>query len=163
MRWLHRRQKKLGTDEAQDWSREPRDEGGERPRVLLEVSEPAEAWSYWRLLGRHGYDVSWCPGPTASSSCVLVEEGHCPLIEEADFVVTALKPDDAYARPVLEHLHDQDCMKPIIAVGNKARWRGFLDRFKVLDTVRVTRDLIPALNAADRPRRLLRSLLGSDR
>ena len=160
MRLLHRRVRKLGSDEAAGWPRltEPSEE---RLRVLLEVKDPAEAWSYWRLLGRHGYDVSWCSGPTASTSCALVEEGHCPLLEEADFVVTALKPDDPYARPVLEHLHDQDCMKPIIAVGNPSRWKGMLKNFKVLDPLKAWRELVPALQIADGPRRLLQRLLGA--
>jgi hypothetical protein len=90
-----------------------------------------------------------------------VEEGHCPLIEEADFVVTALKPDDPYARPVLEHLHDQDCMKPVIAVGTPSRWKGVFKYFKVLDSMRVRRELVPSLEIANGPRRLLRSLLTS--
>lgn len=159
---LHRRKSKLGIDEAADWPRFA--EGDEpRPRVLLEANDPAEADSYWKLLGRHGYDVSWCHGPTASSSCALVEDGHCPLIDEADFVVTALRPDDVHARPVLEHLHDQDCMKPIIAVGTPSRWKGVFKRFKVLDTFRVRRELVPALEMADGPRRMLRSLLESQR
>lgn len=147
-------------DEAAHWPRLANDDAP-RPRVLLEVSDPAEADSYWRLLGRHGYDVSWCSGPTASSSCVLLEDGQCRLLEEADFVVTALKPDDSYARPVLEHLRDQDCMKPIIAVGLRTRWSGFRERFKILDPVRIRRELVPALEAADGPRRLLRAFLGS--
>lgn len=162
MRLMHRRHRKLGIDEAAGWPRQSND-SGERLRVLLEVKEPAEAWSYWRLLGDHGYDVSWCPGPTETSSCALVEDGHCPLLEEADFVVTALKPEDPYDRPVLEHLHDQDCMKPIIAVGTPSRWRGILKNFKVLDPFRAWRELVPALEIADGPRRMFRSLLTSQR
>jgi hypothetical protein len=158
MRLRNRRHSRLGTDEAANWPRlTPADEP--RTRVLLEVKDPAEADSYWRFLGRHGYDVSWCPGPTATSTCVLVEEGHCPLVEQADVVLTALKPDDVHARPVLEQLHDQDCMKPVIAVGNRTRWNGLLARFKVLDPVRVRRQLLPALESADRSRRLLRALV----
>ncbi len=90
---------------------------------------------------------------------MLVEDGQCPLIEQADVVVTALKPDDAYAGPVLERLHDQDCMKPIIAVGNTKRWNGLSEQFKVLDPFRVRQDLPPAVEAAYRSRQLLRTLL----
>jgi hypothetical protein len=152
---LHRRERKLGIDEAAAWPRLS-EEDGERHRVLLEVKDPAEAWSYWQLLGRHGYDVSWCSGPTASSTCALVEDGHCPLLEEADFVVTALKPEDAYARPVLERLHDQDCTKPIIAVGTPSRWKGLFKYFRVIDAFRVRRELVPALEIANGPRRVQR-------
>jgi hypothetical protein len=158
MRILRQRQNRLGVDEAANWPRPSRDHKP-RPQILLEVKDPAEADSYWRFLGRHGYDVSWCPGPTASSSCVLVEDGHCPLIEQADVVVTALKPDDSYARPVLECLHDQDCMKPIIAVGNTNRWNGLFEWFKVMNPVNVRRQLLPAIQGALRSRRLLRALL----
>jgi hypothetical protein len=158
MRLRNRRHSRLGVDEAANWPGwTPDDE--QRTSVLLEVHDPAEADSYWRFLGRHGYDVSWCPGPTATSSCVLVEEGRCPLLDEADVVVTALKPDDPHARPVLEHLHDPDCMKPILAVGNRKRWTGLLGRFKVLDSVRVRRELLPALESAERSRELLRALV----
>lgn len=81
------------------------------------------------------------------------------MIEQADVVVTALKPDDAYAGPVLERLRDQDCMKPIIAVGNTKRWNGLTEQFKVLDPFRVRRELPRALEIANRSRRLLRALL----
>ncbi len=103
--------------------------------------------------------MSWCPGPTASSSCVLVDDGRCALIDQADVVVTALKPDDAYARPVLEHLRDQDCMKPIIAVGSTKRWNALFARFKVLDPFRVRRELPPAIQAAHHSRQVLRTLV----
>ena len=162
MQLVHRRVSKLGIDEAAGWPR-LKDASDERLRVLLEVKDPAEAWSYWRLLGNHGYDVSWCSGPTEAATCALVEDGHCPLLEEADFVVTALKPDDQFARPVLEHLHDQDCMKPIIAVGTPSRWRGILKNFKVLDPFKAWRELVPALEIADGPRRLFQGLLRSPR
>ncbi len=157
MRLRQRRQNRLGTDEAAAW---PRQTSGDepRPRVLVEVNDPAEADSYWHFLGRHGYDVSWCSGPTASSSCLLVEDGHCPLVEQADVVVTALKPNDAYARPVLERLDDQDCGTPVIAVGNTRRWNGLFGRFKFLDSFRVRRELLPALEVAIRSSRHLRAL-----
>ncbi len=159
MRLRHRSKRRLGVDEAAGWPR-PTSDVDARSRVLLEVSDPAEADSYWRLLGRHGYDVSWCSGPTASSSCVLLEEGHCPLLEQADFVVTALKPDDEYARPVLEHLRGQDCIKPIIAVGNRTRWNGLSERFTILDSFRVRQDLLPALEVAKGSRQRLRAFSG---
>jgi hypothetical protein len=155
---LHRRQSKLGVDQAAGWPRVTPD-GEPKLRVLVEASDPAEADAYWHFLGRHGYAVSWCPGPTASHSCTLVTDGRCTLVEEADVVVTALAPNDPYARPVLEHLHDQDCMKPMIAVGNKGRWNGLLDRFKLLDPFWVRRDLLPALQAAEESRGVLRTFL----
>jgi hypothetical protein len=50
-------------------------------------------------------------------------------------------------------------MKPIIAVGNKRRWNGLLARFKVLEPVRIRRELLPAFEEADHSRQLLRSLV----
>jgi hypothetical protein len=37
-------------------------------------------------------DTMWCPGPGDGhgSRCPLVEEGHCDLIEKADFVINDL-------------------------------------------------------------------------
>lgn len=147
MRLWHRRTRRLGTDMAADWDgaidgKEP------RQRVLLEVRDPAEAMSYWRLLGDNGYEVSWCPGPSAASSCVLVEEGHCPLVERADTIITALDPDDPYVRPVLEELPRCETAKRAIAVPPAAgakRWASLFASYKVLEPVMVRKELLPTL------------------
>jgi hypothetical protein len=124
----------------------------------LEVKDPAEAMSYWRFLDRHGYEMSWCPGPTQSSSCALVVDGHCPLLQRADAVLTALNPDDPYARPVLERLHDQRPVEPTIAVARPTRTKrrsALFEHFTMLDPFRVRRELLPALVAADvQPRKV---------
>ncbi len=147
MRLPRRRQRKLGIDEAATWPRRIED-GNPRPRVLLEARDPAEALSYWRLLDQHGYDMSWCQGPDESSSCVLVTDGQCPLVDEADFVLTTLQPADVYAEPVLERLNSQEHMKPTIAVSNVSRWSALFRRLKVLNPFEVRRELPLALAAA---------------
>lgn len=150
MRLWHRRPQRLGTDRAADWDGVS-DAKRSRPRVLVEVRDPAEAMSYWRLLGDNGYEVSWCPGPSAASSCVLVEEGHCPLVERADTVITALDPDDPLVRPVLEELPRCETAKRAIAVPPAAgakRWASLFASYKVLEPVMVTKDLLPILETA---------------
>ncbi len=151
MRLHHRRPHKLGTDQAAQWPRLA-DEKRPRHRILLEVVDPAEATSYWRFLGDLGYEISWCPGPSASSSCVLVTDGHCPLIERADIVVTTLDPEDTYNRPVLGRLHNRSPVKSTIAVPpvtSAKRASALFERFKVLDPLQVRRELPPALAVAE--------------
>jgi hypothetical protein len=117
----------------------------------LEVADPAEAVSYWRFLGDLGYEIMWCPGPSASSSCALVAEGYCPLVERADIVLTALKPDDDYARPVPEQFDDQNPVQPTIVVApvTSAKRRGALfERSTVLDPYQLRRELPSALALA---------------
>ena len=50
-----------------------------RRRVLVEASDVAQAYAYWRLLDNEGYEVSWCPGPRGPSPrrCPLVACGRC--------------------------------------------------------------------------------------
>jgi hypothetical protein len=81
-----------------------------------------------------------------------VAEGRCPLLEQADIVLTALDPDDPYAVPVLGHLGDECHAKPTIAVAPVAdakRWGARFERFKVLNPFRLREELLPALALAE--------------
>lgn len=88
----------------------PAQAGG--PRVLIENADRADLWAQARILREAGYEVAMCSGPTAGSGrapwfrrlplvragsapelgertvCPLVAEGHCPLVEGADVVVS---------------------------------------------------------------------------
>jgi hypothetical protein len=82
-----------------------------KPRVLIENPDRADLWAHADLLREAGYDVAMCGGPTAETErvpwfrrlfradpqpierqertlCPLVAEGHCPLVEGADVVVS---------------------------------------------------------------------------
>lgn len=98
----------LGRDHAAEWGPPHLDhESGEpdaRARVLVEVPDGAEASALWQALGKAGYAVSWCPGPERARgrSCPLVTRGICPLMDEADVVLSALGSPVEPWRAVLE-------------------------------------------------------------
>jgi len=110
----------LGSDRARSWDAspdtQPELDGGRHRRVLLEMSDPAEAWASSRLLRRAGYVVTWCPGPDGSprQPCPLVATGTCPLVEDADAIVSTLRLDEAPARQVLEALGQHRPTPPVI-------------------------------------------------
>ena len=81
------RRRELGRDHAARWR--PIGPGrGARRTVLVEAEDGAEAQVLWRHLQEAGYDVLWCPGPTAGRQpCPLVTRQACPLVEEADLIV----------------------------------------------------------------------------
>ena len=66
-----------------------------KARVLIENPDRADLWAHAELLRKAGYDVAMCAGPTDESAegqeravCPLVAQGHCPLVDEADVVVS---------------------------------------------------------------------------
>lgn len=106
---MARRPEKLGTDRARGWGLVANLPGwsSRRPsRVLIEVDDGAEAFARLRVLEAAGYHVSWCPGPDGHRGrrCPLVSEGSCPLVDDADVVVTALGLHHAATRDVLAAL-----------------------------------------------------------
>ncbi len=89
-----------------------------KPRVLIENPDRADLWAHADLLRKAGYDVAQCVGPTAEAEhrpwfrrlfwadpepavreertvCPLVAEGHCPLVEGADVVVSTTQLTDS--------------------------------------------------------------------
>ncbi len=101
-------QAELGRDRAAVWTtpRRSPDAGLKAPRarVLLEIPNGADAWTLWRLLAEAGYAAAWCPGPDRSRDrcCPLVTEGCCPLMDDADVVISALGPPVEPWRAVLK-------------------------------------------------------------
>ena len=84
-----------------------------RRRVLVENPDLADLWAHAEILREAGYDVATCTGPATGQSsvpmfqrgslavedaepmrvegrtlCPLVAEERCPLVEEADVVIT---------------------------------------------------------------------------
>ncbi len=93
----------LGKDFARGWKDTTRGGENDGPRVLFESPDGAEAHAAWKLLQRHGYRVTWCPGPHGgfSPECALSTTGHCTLVDEADVVVSALDLRDASSQEVV--------------------------------------------------------------
>jgi hypothetical protein len=89
-----------------------------RARVLIENPNRADLWAHANLLRDAGYDVAMCGGPAPEperlpwyrrlttagvpkaerrerTHCPLVAEGHCPLVEGADVVVSTTQLIDS--------------------------------------------------------------------
>ncbi|HXZ62034.1 MAG TPA: hypothetical protein VEG62_04770 [Acidimicrobiales bacterium] len=104
----------LGEDQARSWERDDR----ATPRVLIESADGAEAHAAWRLLQREGYRTMWCPGPRSGpgAQCVLSQSGQCPLVDEADVVVSALDVRDPACACVVRDLDAVAKDKPVVVV-----------------------------------------------
>lgn len=90
---LPRSPSRLGSDCASSWSGgAAREDGPNRPTVLVETEDGAEATALWRTLGRNGYRMQWCPGPGSKPNlrCPLADGGTCALVDQADVVLSHL-------------------------------------------------------------------------
>lgn len=88
--------------------------GHERPRVLVEI--PGGHWHGTGALHDLGIDVMACPGPGRQQSrCPLIEGRPCPLVEGADVVVFALRPEDPGAEELLA-AHEQTAQRRPLVV-----------------------------------------------
>jgi hypothetical protein len=119
-RSLFRRTRSPRSIHPEEW---PEQSG--KPRVLIENPDRADLWAHADLLRKEGYDVAMCGGPTAATArapwfrrlfrpdpqaaerqertlCPLVAEGHCPLVEGADVVVSTTRLTDS--REILARL-----------------------------------------------------------
>ena len=83
------------------------------------------------MLSRYGYRMTWCPGPTGgfSQQCALAATGHCPLVDEADAVVSTLDLADPLDQEVVHTLNDKVAaaspLTPVVVVAARrsaARW-----------------------------------------
>jgi hypothetical protein len=85
-------------------------------RVLVEAEDGAEAFARLRMLQIAGYDGAWCPGPErrGTRGCPLVNAGHCPMVDDADVVVTSLRLDHDAARLVLEAMDRHHPQLPVV-------------------------------------------------
>jgi len=125
------RRQKIGRDQARRWKGPDAGRGGRRPRVLLEMPDPGEAFACWQLIERHGMAASWCPGPdgSCSGSCPLVADGQCRLAERADVVVSTLAMHRVPSRGVIEALRRHHPDTPVIVATTTSalqRWAPLL-------------------------------------
>lgn len=72
------------TIELQPWSYE------DRPRVLIEHSDPDEALELAGALRKAGLTVGICRGPDSDARCPLHQFEPCTAVQGADIVVMAL-------------------------------------------------------------------------
>jgi hypothetical protein len=118
-----------------------------RPRVLIENPDGADLWAHAEILREAGYQVAVCSGPqqpearpswlgrrpgdfpdptdlpvdAVRTRCPLVEHGHCPLVEDADVVVSTTSLADS--REILATISSRGT-PPLVVEGT----RGALER-----------------------------------
>jgi hypothetical protein len=108
---LKGRRPHLGRDFAGKWA------DHDRPRILLESPDGAEAYAVWKLLHRRGYGFSWCPGPRDDAEeCALARTGQCPLVDTADAVVSTLDLSTSCCRAVAMELDRVAVGIPVVVV-----------------------------------------------
>lgn len=148
----------IGEDLAQGW--QPASEDGEdRPRILFESPDGAEAHAVWKLLERHGCRTMWCTGPQDGAACVLVAAGSCPLVEEANAVVSSLDLRNQRCQEVARALDAGAASTPVVVMARKTsaeEWRAELPACEVISEPLRARVLLDALAAVCPP------LAGSD-
>ncbi len=142
----------LGEDFARGWPDDAHDDG-HGPMVLFESPDGAEAHAAWKLLRRNGYRMTWCPGPQGgfSPECALTATGHCPLVDEADAVVSALDLRDARCGNVARALDAQAAQTPVVVVAPKrsaAHWAEETPDCEVIAGPLSSKVLIRALSVA---------------
>lgn len=79
--------------------------GGERPKLLVEGA--SRSWGGAVAASRADLDVLVCPGPARGRirPCPLLHGDRCPLVDEADAVVTVL-PEADPSSAVIRAAHD---------------------------------------------------------
>jgi len=145
--------RRLGKDFARDWD----DEARERPRVLFESPDGAEAHAAWTVLRRHGYRTMWCPGPRADAECALSTTGRCRLVEDADAVVSALDLSEPSSQAVARELDAVAEDKPVVVVAPRAtasQWADELRACRVVAGPLSAKVLIRSLDVAGAPPRV---------
>lgn len=87
-----RSKRMLGRDEASNWPHNHSSGASVRRHALFEGHDGAEAVAVTRVLDKLDVDTMWCPGPGGGhgARCSLVEQGHCDLLDQADFVINNL-------------------------------------------------------------------------
>lgn len=148
-----RTKRNLGLDEAANWPRRRSSAAEGRRSALFEGDDGAEALAVSRVLDEMDIDTMWCPGPGSGGHaprCPLVTEGHCELIEKADFVINHLGTHDA-GRAAVARAVDETPLGDKVAV--VAGWqqadscRAELRRCAVVDgplTRRIVEDIAQA-------------------
>ena len=143
----------LGEDFAAGWDAEP-GQRDDRPRVLFESPDGAEAHAAWKLLARHGYRTAWCPGPGGGFSprCSLTATGSCPLVDGADAVVSALDLSDGRCQEVARALNAVAPDTTVVVVAKKrsvAQWSAQLPACRVVAGPLSSKVLVESLTSGD--------------
>ena len=93
--WLLRHSRGMTPLPTTSW-----DPGSAPPRVLVECDDDAVSWAVETALGRAGYEVATCSGPSETARCSLIDSGRCELQAGADVIVNCLDGGNDDARSV---------------------------------------------------------------
>jgi hypothetical protein len=87
---------------------------GDQPRVLLECPSHASPSIVAAALRQEGFEVAVCEGPHGKSTCALVRDGSCTLVDGADVVVNLFGiPEQRYV-DILEGVKRTGAGTPIV-------------------------------------------------
>jgi hypothetical protein len=138
MKWHFRPSRSSRSIHPEEW---PEPSGN--PRVLIENPDGADLWAHADVLREAGDDVAVCGGPTPAAEhqertvCPLVENGHCPLVEGADVVVTTVQLTDS--REILAKLSAR--RSPLVVEGTSSELER--DSDVTGDSVELTLPVLP--------------------
>lgn len=107
----------LGTGHSAGWNDGAREKcRPDRPTVLLESDDRAEAVMLWQALGDQGYRMEWCPGPDRGRTrrCSLTASGRCDAADQADVVVSHLDFTCKAARDTVSALAQRPEGAPVL-------------------------------------------------
>ena len=140
----------LGRDEAAGWPSRQAPTSSPRRSALYEGDDGAAAVAVSRVLDAMDVDTMWCPGPGDghASRCPLVEEGHCDLIEKADFVINDLGTSSlrcaAVAEAVNETVHGDKSVAVVVGHQQAEALRTQLPTCTVVEgplTIQIVQDI----------------------
>lgn len=107
-----------------------------RTKVLVETDDPDTAIATAKALEEVGFEATVCLGPGHNPDrCMLLHDGECVLVEDADVLLYDLDPDDDTQRAVLEGLRTTYPRLPIVAqipTGGQRRHPAELEGVRVI-------------------------------
>jgi hypothetical protein len=128
-----------------------------RPRVLIEHCDESVALRYAGILGRAGYSVGICRGPSGERQpperCVLATGERCVFVDGADVVVSALGVRAEEKRAVLEALRRFHPRTPLVvelSAGEIDRYEELIDGVHLIISPVAPEELVASVNDARR-------------
>ena len=99
--------------------------GLRRPRVVVEAPTSPWHWLVKEAQSLTAFDVQFCSGPAGRSDhqCPLVAGSRCPLVEQADVVITGLGLDDPQTREIVAALRAEFPATPLVVLAKQGEAR----------------------------------------
>ena len=127
--------------------------GFRRPRVVVEAPTAPWHWLMKAAQSLTAFDVQFCSGPAgrADRGCPLVAGSLCPLVEQADVVITGLGLDDPQTQEIVAALRGEFPATPLVVLakqGEARRLRELLAGCNVVPFPWTTKKMAAAVSSA---------------